>query len=88
MVNQISSYGLDQKREQRGKAETTDLTEREMQVLELLAKGGGTSSIAQDLSISNTTARNHIQNILAKLEVHTRLEAVAHALKNRLIEPV
>ncbi|MBQ11670.1 MAG: hypothetical protein CMJ45_08995 [Planctomyces sp.] len=65
----------------------TGLTERETQVLELLVKGGGTASIAEDLFISNTTARNHIQNILAKLGVHTRLEAVAYALKHRLIDP-
>lgn len=88
IVSQISSYGLDQTGEQRGNPDTAGLTEREVQVLELLTKGGGTSSIAQDLSISNTTARNHIQNILAKLGVHTRLEAVTHALKNRLVEPV
>ena len=88
IVRQISSYGLDQKGEQRGSSYDTDLTGREIQVLELLTKGGGTASIAQDLSISNTTARNHIQNILAKLGVHTRLEAVAHALKHRLVNPV
>ena len=88
IVSQISNYDPGQNGEQMGSSYDTGLTEREMQVLELLARGGGTAAIAQDLSISNTTARNHIQNILAKLGVHTRLEAVAHALKNRLIEPV
>ncbi|MCI0811589.1 MAG: response regulator transcription factor, partial [Chloroflexi bacterium] len=38
------------------------------------------------LMISNATARNHIQNILGKLNVHTRLEAVAYVLGNRVID--
>jgi len=88
IVSQISNYNPGQNGEQMGSSYDTGLTEREIQVLELLTRGGGTASIAQDLSISNTTARNHIQNILAKLGVHTRLEAVAHALKHRLVNPV
>lgn len=56
-------------------------------MLVLLARGEGTNAIANELTISKTTARNHIQNILAKLGVHTRLEAVAYALRHRLVEP-
>jgi two-component system NarL family response regulator len=63
------------------------LTERELQVLALLAQGEGTSSIAKRLTISNTTARNHIQNILSKLGAHNRLEAVTYAIRNRLVDP-
>jgi len=63
------------------------LTERESQVLGLLVQGLGTNAIAKTLTISNTTARNHIQNILSKLDVHNRLEAVAYALSHRLVEP-
>ena len=63
------------------------LTEREMQVLALLARGEGTHAIAKELTISKTTARNHIQNILAKLGVHTRLEAVAFSLRHKLVDP-
>ncbi|MCH7713512.1 MAG: PAS domain S-box protein [Chloroflexi bacterium] len=63
------------------------LTERENQVLVLLVQGLGTNAIAKTLTISNATARNHIQNILSKLDVHTRLEAVAYALSRRLVEP-
>ncbi len=63
-----------------------ELTEREKQVVTMLAQGEGTSDIAKKLTISNTTARNHIQSVLVKLNVHTRLEAVAHVLRNRVID--
>ena len=63
-----------------------ELTEREKQVVTMLAQGEGTSGIAKKLMISNATARNHIQNILIKLNVHTRLEAVACVLRNRVID--
>ena len=87
LAEQLSGYGFVQ---DRGKGEPglkCGLTEREIQVLVLLARGEGTNSIAKELTISKTTARNHIQNILPKLGVHTRLEAVAHALRHRLVEP-
>ena len=63
-----------------------ELTDREHQVITMLAQGEGTSGIAKKLMISNATARNHIQNILVKLNVHTRLEAVAFVLRNRVID--
>jgi len=53
------------------------LTRRERQVLHLLVDGSGTEAIADKLVISPQTARTHIQNILAKLGVHSRLEAAA-----------
>jgi PAS domain S-box-containing protein len=62
------------------------LTFREREVLALLAKGHTTREIAQRLVISPNTVRNHIQQILHKLQVHTRLEAVAHALKHGLVD--
>jgi PAS domain S-box-containing protein len=62
-----------------------DLTDREREVLSLLAQGHSTRDIAQYLSISPATARNHIQNILHKLNVHSRLEAVAYARENGLV---
>jgi PAS domain S-box-containing protein len=62
------------------------LTPREGEVLSLLANGHGTRDIAELLSISVNTVRNHIQNILQKLQVHTRLEAVAIATKHNLID--
>lgn len=62
-----------------------DLTNRELEVLSLLAQGFNTDKIARSLSISPSTARNHIRNILQKLQVHSRLEAVVQAYKQGLI---
>ncbi|MCQ3978389.1 MAG: hypothetical protein DPW09_33600 [Anaerolineae bacterium] len=61
------------------------LTEREREVLYLLAQGLNTNAIARSLSISPATVRNHVQSILNKLQVHSRLEAVTYALDHKLI---
>jgi two-component system nitrate/nitrite response regulator NarL len=61
------------------------LTIRELQVLKLLAVGETNSVIARRMSISPHTVRTHVQTILSKLQVHTRLEAVAWAARNRLV---
>lgn len=58
------------------------LTRREREVLALLAQGGDNHVIAQRLVISPQTARTHIQNVLAKLGVHSRLEAAAFVARN------
>jgi len=68
-----------------GETNTESLTLREVEILTFLAKGHGTREIAWHFSISPNTVRNHIQNILQKLQVHTRLDAVTHAIKNDLI---
>lgn len=60
------------------------LSAREVEVLGMLAAGRSTPEIAVSLHISNLTARNHIQNVLHKLEVHSRSEAVAFAFQKRL----
>lgn len=60
------------------------LTLREREVLRLMAEGLGTQEIADQLFVSSTTARNHVQHILKKLNCHTRLEAVALALRNHI----
>jgi len=70
---------------QRSAARETRLSERELEILRLLAKGGTTSSIANQLHISRDTVSNHIQHILGKLNVHTRLEAIRRAEHARLI---
>jgi DNA-binding NarL/FixJ family response regulator len=63
------------------------LTSREREVLGFLAEARSSDSIADLLSISANTVRTHVQNIMAKLEVHSRLEAVAFAVRHRLAEP-
>ena len=61
------------------------LTGREVEVLGMLAAGNPTAEIAARLHISTLTARNHIQNILDKLEVHSKTEAVAFVFQKHLI---
>ncbi len=62
-----------------GAGATYGLTAREQEILVLLAEGRSNPEIGAALGISPFTARNHVQNLLAKLGVHTRAEAVAHA---------
>ncbi|HZD80800.1 MAG TPA: response regulator transcription factor [Actinomycetota bacterium] len=62
------------------------LTPREREVLALLANGAENDTIARTLVISRQTARTHIQNILGKLEVHSRLEAVAFVRGSGMLE--
>ena len=62
-----------------------DLTSRELQVLELLAQGLTNKQIAHDLDISDNTVRSHVNNIMEKLQVSDRTEAVAHALKKGVL---
>ncbi len=61
------------------------LTEREREVLRVLTSGASTRAIAKKLSISPATARHHVENILTKLGVRSRLEAVSLVLKNNHI---
>jgi len=61
------------------------LTERELQVLELLAEGNPTHEIASLMCISEATARNHIQHTMDKLHVHSRLEAVVVGQRLHLV---
>jgi DNA-binding NarL/FixJ family response regulator len=63
------------------------LTARELEVLKLLARARGTEEIAAELYISPHTVRNHVSNILVKLGAHSKLEAVANAVRERIIEP-
>ncbi|HEV2451856.1 MAG TPA: response regulator transcription factor [Streptosporangiaceae bacterium] len=62
------------------------LTEREMGVLKLVAKGMNNRDIARELFISENTVKNHVRNILEKLQIHSRMEAVMIALRDKLIE--
>jgi PAS domain S-box-containing protein len=60
------------------------LTNRELQVLMLLAHGAGTTVIAERLGVSHHTVHNHIAVVLNKLGVHSRAEAVAYAFEHHL----
>jgi two-component system NarL family response regulator len=62
------------------------LTEREMEVLRLVAKGRNNRDIAKELFISENTVKNHIRNILEKLHLHSRMQAVVYAVREGFIE--
>lgn len=63
------------------------LTIREREVLELLVAGLGSRAMAEKLQISTNTVRTHVQSVLTKLQVHSRLEAAAFAVRHELVEP-
>ena len=66
---------------------TEPLTPREREVLACAAEGFSTEQIAQQLSLSALTVRTHLRNAMGKLQAHSRLEAVAIALRQGLISP-
>jgi len=62
------------------------LTAREMEVLTLVAEGLNNREIGQRLFISENTVKNHIRNILEKLHLHSRMEAVVYAVREKLLD--
>jgi DNA-binding NarL/FixJ family response regulator len=63
------------------------LTVRELEILRALSAGRSTHEICDELSIAPNTLRTHVQNITAKLHVHSKLEAVVFALRHGLVDP-
>ena len=62
------------------------LTDRELEVLKLVAQGLNNREIAKRLFISENTVKNHVRNILEKLHLHSRMEAVIYAVRERLLD--
>jgi DNA-binding NarL/FixJ family response regulator len=62
------------------------LTDREIEVLRLVARGMNNRDIAKELFISENTVKNHVRNILEKLQIHSRMEAVMVAVREKIIE--
>lgn len=62
-----------------------DLTDREREVLALMVEGLNNIQISERLFISQSTAKSHVSNVLTKLNVNSRTEAVSFALKNKLV---
>jgi DNA-binding NarL/FixJ family response regulator len=89
MLGRLISNLIERRREQ-GESLTrvSRLSPREREVLRLLAEGADNAAIGDALVISPQTARTHIQNILTKLGVHSRLEAVAYTRRSGLLEDI
>ncbi|MFZ6003906.1 MAG: response regulator [Actinomycetota bacterium] len=62
------------------------LTDRELEVLKLVAQGMSNKEIASELYISENTVKNHVRNILEKLHLHSRMEAVVYAVREKLLD--
>ncbi|MEO7430381.1 MAG: response regulator transcription factor [Acidimicrobiales bacterium] len=65
---------------------TPRLTDRELEVLKLVAEGMSNREIAGELFISENTVKNHVRNILEKLHLHSRMEAVVYAVREKLLD--
>jgi two-component system NarL family response regulator len=77
---------LAKKAEERQQFPAPALTGRELEVLKLVAKGMSNREIADELYISENTVKNHVRNILEKLHLHSRMEAVIYAVRERLLD--
>jgi two-component system NarL family response regulator len=69
-----------------GEADAPRLTDRELEVLRLVARGHANKEIARQLFISENTVKNHVRNILEKLQLHSRVEAAMYAMRRNLID--
>ena len=77
---------MSKRAEERQQLPAPRLTDREMEVLKLVAQGLNNRDIAKELYISENTVKNHIRNILEKLHLHSRMEAVVYAVREKLLE--
>jgi RNA polymerase sigma factor (sigma-70 family) len=77
---------LVQQAEDRHRSLLPNLTERELDVLKLVAKGLSNREISEELYISENTVKNHVRNILEKLHLHSRMEAVVYAMREKLLD--
>ncbi len=73
-------------RADREQALTPRLTDRELEVLRLVARGMNNRDAAKELYISENTVKNHVRNILEKLQLHSRMEAVMYAVREKLLD--
>jgi two-component system, NarL family, response regulator LiaR len=86
----IAAYVLEQMRESsppldRPEDLTLRLTVREREVLRLMAMGKDNNGIAEELVISDQTAKNHVSSVLGKLEVSNRIQAAVYAVRERVV---
>ncbi len=84
-IGKTIEQGVPAEKDSPPKKQAALLSKREIEVLTMLAEGLSTKILAQRLHISHFTARNHIQNILVKLGLHSKAQAVSYAFKNGIL---
>ena len=84
LLTEFSS--LSKKAEARTAVPGPTLTARELEVLKLVAQGMSNKEIASELYISENTVKNHVRNILEKLHLHSRMEAVMYAVREKILD--
>ncbi len=84
LLNEFAS--MVKKEEEKRAVPAPRLTPREMEVLQHVAQGMNNREIAKRLFISENTVKNHVRNILEKLHLHSRMEAVVYAVRQKLLE--
>jgi two-component system NarL family response regulator len=85
LLNEFASM-IKREEEEKEQVPAPKLTPREMEVLEHVAQGMNNREIARALFISENTVKNHVRNILEKLHLHSRMEAVVYAVREKLLE--
>jgi two-component system response regulator DegU len=86
VASQVVRRAVDQTPAQPKSAPGEDLTPREFQVLQLLAKGLDNAAIAKQLTVTKRTVQNHISNMYAKLGVSSRTEAMLYAIRSGWVQ--
>jgi two-component system nitrate/nitrite response regulator NarL len=86
LPHRLSPNGRPTQRQEEVALLASQLTPREREVLALLVRGANGKLAATQLGISSNTVRTHVQSILTKLQVHSRLEAATFAVRHRLVE--
>ena len=81
----IEYTSLARRSQERQQFAAPTLTNRELEVLKLVAKGHSNREIGEELYISENTVKNHVRNILEKLHLHSRMEAVIYAMREQLL---
>jgi two-component system NarL family response regulator len=86
MASKLLSEFTNLARQAEKKVVVPKLTDRELEVLRLVAQGMSNREVAEELYISENTVKNHVRNILEKLHLHSRMEAVVYAVREKLLD--
>lgn len=82
----LSEFGRQASREAESTVQSHGLTQREVEVLQLVAKGASNREIANQLAIAENTVKNHLRNILDKLHLENRVQAATYAFREGLVQ--